>query len=117
MCKRVVRDGLGDERGYNFKEVMSESIKLAKENKCNLFLADYSEATPKFSTAEIYDFAKLTSGAASSLNIHAFQIKRAIVMSKDQADYDFSKTIALNRGQNLELFDDIEKARNWLKNK
>jgi hypothetical protein len=52
--------------------------------------------------------------AAAQLNIHVSQIKRAIVISKKDADYPFARTVAFNRGQRLELFEEIEKARSWL---
>jgi hypothetical protein len=64
---------------------------------------------------EIYGLPGLFSEAAASLQIRVFQIKRAIVISNDKADYLFARTLASNRGQNLELFDEIEKARKWLK--
>lgn len=99
------------------KEVISKSTILAKENNCYLWLTDYGETTPSLSTMEIYSLPKLFSEAATSLNISVFHIKRAIVISKSKADFPFAKTIALNRGQSLDLFDDIETARNWLKNK
>ncbi len=107
----------GDITFNEVKEVISESTMIAKENKCYLWLTDYGEASPSLSTTKIYELSKLFSEAANSLNISAFKIKRAIVISKNKADYPFAKTVALNRGQSLELFDDIEKARNWLKNK
>lgn len=96
------------------KDVISESVMLAKGNKCYLWLTDYCEATPRLSTMEIYDLHKLFIDAASSLNISVTQIKRAIVMSNHQSEYLFAQTIASNRGQTLKLFDDIEEARNWL---
>ena len=97
------------------RNVISESTALAKEYKCYLWLTDYCEATSQLSTMEIYDLPKLFSEAASLLNINVFQIKRAIVISKDKANYHFAQNVSKNRGQSLELFDDIEKARNWLK--
>lgn len=98
------------------KEVISELTIISQTEQCYFWLNDFSEANPQFSVTEIYEFPKLIVEAATSLNIEASQIKRAVVMSTGEADYPFAKTIALNRGQSLELFDDIEKARTWLKN-
>ena len=98
------------------KEVVSESITLSEENKRYLWLADYSEATLNLSTMEIYDLPKLILEAATSLNIVAFHIKRAIVIIRDKANYEFAEIVSKNRGQNIDLFDDIEKARKWLRN-
>lgn len=98
------------------KEVVLESTMLSKESKRYLWLADYSEATLNLSTTEIYDLPKLILEAATSLNIVSFHIKRAIVIIRDKANYEFAETVSINRGQNIDLFDDIEKARNWLRN-
>ena len=99
------------------RAVIAESTLLAKENGCYLWLTDYSEATPEFTTLEIYDFPKLFLDAAAQLNIHVSLIKRAIVISKEGADYPFARTVAFNRGQRLELFEEIGKARSWLTGK
>ena len=98
------------------KEVVLESTMLSKESKCYLWLADYREATLNLSTFEIYDLPKLILEAATSLNINATRIKRAIVILRDKPNYEFAETVSLNRGQNIDLFDDIENARKWLKN-
>lgn len=98
------------------KEVVSESTTLSKESKCYLWLADFSEATLNLSTMEIYDLPKLILEAGTLLNIAAFHIKRAIVIIRDKANYEFAETVSKNRGQNIDLFDDIGNARKWLKN-
>ena len=99
------------------KEVIADSIRLAREHKCLLWLTDYTGATTRLSTLEIYAFPGLFSEAASSLQVQPIQIKRAVVIAKADQDYSFAKTLALNRGQSLELFDDVEEARIWLANR
>ena len=99
------------------RDLVADSTALAREHGCYLWLTDYSEAQPELSTIEIYDLPKLFSDAANSLNVQVFQIKRAVVVSRDHASYPFARTVSQNRGQSLELFDDIEKARSWLTNK
>ena len=99
------------------KKIISEATVLAKEHQCYLWLIDYSHVRPHFSTIEIYELPKLFVEAAKLLNIHIFQIKRAIVTLEAHADYEFAKTVSANRGQSLELFYDLEEAINWLTHK
>ena len=98
------------------RQVIHESTQLAREHGCTLWLTDYSAAVPSLTTFEIYELPALFAQSAEALNLLAFQIRRAIVVSRDAADFPFARLIAANRGQSLELFDNLAAARAWLKN-
>lgn len=99
------------------KEVIEEFISIAAKEKKYLWLTDYSEASPQLTTMQIYELPKIILAAAEELNIIPYFIKRAIVMSDTDANFNFAQTLSLNRGQSLELFEDIDKAKNWLMGK
>ncbi len=95
---------------------ISESTSLAKTEQCYLWLTDYSAAEPVMSATEIYNLHKLFIQASITLNVAMGKIKRAIIISHTQADFEFAQTIANNRGESLGLFNELHAARKWLLN-
>jgi hypothetical protein len=102
-----------------FNEIVSQGIQLAKEKECFHILGDYRNVTVvSLSTLEIYDLPKMLSGISASTGIDASRFRRAIVVApKDAADAEFAETVAVNRGQNAKIFQDIDEAKKWLSEK
>jgi len=96
------------------REVFSESMKVAREQDCFLFLSDFSEAKLKLSTLDIYELPDILSGTFASSGIPAYKLKRALIAEKDLEDYRFFETVTSNRGQYTKIFQDVARAREWL---
>ena len=96
------------------QELFSESVRIAKEQNCFLFLSDYREATVKLSTLEIHNLPKILSDIFAPYGIPATKLKRALVVAKDLKDYHFFETVTLNSGQNTKIFQDVAEAKEWL---
>ena len=50
--------------------------------------------------------------AANGMDI--FSIRRALVAQDDLENFRFFENVAVNRGQRVKLFTDIDEARRWL---
>lgn len=99
------------------KEIISDTIHIAIEKNCSLFLVDYSEASIKLSTIQVYDLPKIISDIALTLKYNANKVKRAIIIShKDAEKFKFGETVSINRGQKAKVFSNIDEAKKWLTN-
>lgn len=107
----------GDITLNEVKELYSESMQVAKQQNCFVFLSDYREATMKLSTLEIFDLPKILSEIFATSEIPSYKLKRALVVEKDLEDYRFFEVVTSNRGQNTKIFQDIAEAEEWLSNK
>ena len=77
-------------------------------------MADYREVTLKLSTMEIYGLPEITTNAFASLGLDILRCRRALVAASDLNDYSFHENVMVNRGQNVKVFSDIDKAKKWL---
>jgi hypothetical protein len=71
-------------------ELYSESAKVVKQQNCFVFLSDYTDATMKLSTFEIYDLPRMLSEIFTASEISVHKIKRALVVAKDLKDSGLS---------------------------
>lgn len=96
------------------KEIISEIAQIALEQNCFLCLSDYRKATIEMSTLQIYDIPRILSDIVISFGLHPGKFKRAIIAKESLIDYQFFETVTMNIGQNIRLFQDIDKAKKWL---
>ena len=96
------------------KEIIAETIQIAKEQNCFLVLTDMREATMKLSMVEIYEFPKMLTAIFTSSGLSSYKLKRAFVAQKNLKEYIFFETVTLNRSQSIKYFFDMDKARKWL---
>ena len=119
MTIRVVYDSemgclLTSVTGRLDKEValalLSEVGRVAVENQCTRVLSDLREAKIVASTAEIYRIAKLLGNTQITK-----EVKRAVVVSRDEEDYAFWETVCFNQGyQKVKIFRDYDEAKQWI---
>ncbi len=96
------------------KEIISEIAQIALEQNCFLCLGDYRKATIEMSTLQVYDIPRILSDIVVSFGLHPSKFKRAIIAKESLIDYQFFETVTMNIGQNIRLFQDIDKAKKWL---
>ena len=104
-------------QNLNFAEVkgfISDGALISKENNCPFFLSDYRQVRLKLSTMEIFKVPQIMQAEFSSLNLWVNRLKRAVVAAEDLEDYRFYENAAINRGQHLKVFTDINEAKKWL---
>jgi hypothetical protein len=81
----------------------------------NPLKASTSRGSVQIGTMEIYNLPKKIYQLLDSLGDNKYKIRRAIITKNIAEDYKFVETVAKNRGQNLEVFEDKLKAIEWLK--
>ncbi len=96
------------------KEIFSQILQIAKEKDAALFLSNYLGAKISISVAEYYELPKLFEDTASALGLNARNLKRALVVDKSVHNTDFLETVSFNRGQQLKIFQHVDKAMEWL---
>jgi hypothetical protein len=95
-------------------DTIAELVVMLKENDCSLMLNNYLEASIKLSTTEIYRLPSIIAEIFVSSGVNVHRLKRAFVVKNDLEDFKFFEVVALNRGQNIRIFHNIDEARNWL---
>ncbi len=91
------------------EELVTETVKLARKNKCNSFLFDARNAILK---ADIWATYKLF----ALLDKMGFKKDDKIVLliEKHKPLFRFAETVAVNRGWNFLSVDNEEEAQEWL---
>lgn len=99
----------------DMEEAISDMCQIAAEKKCHLFVNDFSESTVTVSVFDIYRTPEIFSKAASSYELNRYQMKRAVVFSPTTfREHGFAETIAVNYGQYVKFFTDLNEAKKWL---
>jgi len=83
---------------------------ICAEKKCYRVLNDMRTATVKISIPDLYAVPKTMSESGLPR-----RLMRALVVPSDFDDSEFLENVTRNRGHNLMVFKDIEKAKEWLK--
>jgi len=92
------------------KEYAEKIETTISKHDCNIFLHDMREADLDFSTFEIYNLPWISDESGFKL-----LWKGAIVASRQVTDYKFFETLANNRGYQVKVFGDPDRAMHWLK--
>jgi hypothetical protein len=96
------------------KTVIAESATLSKEYSCCFWLTDYTDASVKLSTMDIYQLPNEIQKIVGPLQLNMADIKRAIVTAHRTEDHSFAEIVNANRGLQVRVFSDIQTARAWL---
>ncbi len=92
-----------------FERMASEIAKIIKDRDCGKIINDLRNAVPPESSADIYFMPERALNAGVSR-----AIKRALVVSGSVEDYKFLRTVFVNQGNVVRLFDSIDDAEQWL---
>lgn len=94
-------------------EAVTANIRLAKEKQTNLFLGDCTALTETGATMDIYQLGQFIESLQAD-----WAIKEAIVAPANRRnvvdDLRFFETVTQNRMIKVRMFQDIEKAIDWL---
>ncbi len=93
----------------------SQKVKKAvSQHDCRRFLNDLRGAELKLSTMDLYEIPDKSQSIFSSTGTQGVW-RRAILASRNLADYRFFESIARGRGHNVKVFTDSNEAMKWLK--
>lgn len=108
--KMVWADVSGGINLSSLQHAAMEEKKIAKENNCNHYLIDITNAIIKHSVIDTIDFVDgLDKMGFSRSDIVAF------VISRGKEDFRFSETVKLNRGwTRIGFFSNTSEAEEWL---
>ena len=96
----------------NIKEVTKEILESCIKNQYSKILIDTREFSERISnTMKIFDLA-----SQELPDIIQKKIKKVAIVDLDgfEEDKRFFETVALNRGHNVKIFADLNKAQEWL---
>lgn len=97
------------------KQYSIDCEKIYKENRCNLSLSDYRDATFEISVVDIYRLPQKHNDLLNSVGLNIHILKRAAVFSKEAFNLaQFFEDVAVNRGQKFKGFTDKVEALEWL---
>lgn len=100
----------------DIEEAACEAARYAQTHQCKKVLIDVSDMQWTLSTKNIYDLPKSMAKAMREKGIELGTFKRALVVSTQSGEADFLETVSVNVGQQVKVFDDVDKARAWLAN-
>jgi hypothetical protein len=95
--------------------MMKDVTKLAVENKCYLWLNDFTKANVEVNIMGLFKLATSLKNIENTLGDNLFQVKRAVIRNPEMKENKFMETVAANRGQILKVFDNTDDAKKWLK--
>ena len=90
--------------------MVKEIVEAAARYKCDDQIVDHRETKFDFNVVDYYDRPNINQRIGISRNW-----KIAMVFHKLTEDTQFMETTFRNRGYNFRQFDDIEKARGWIR--
>jgi hypothetical protein len=92
----------------SLSEAAPQVLSQMQEAGCDRVLFDFRDTELALGTLDLRDFA------ASQLRIGFARLKRALVASHEIPDFTFYEHASRNLGQDLRVFNDMDKARAWL---
>ncbi len=104
----------GDYFADEARELVLETAELAEEHHCFRILVDMRAAEIHLATLEIYEAPQMISDAFAGKDNPGGKVKRAVVVKTDSEDPKFLETVAVNRGQRVRIFQNMDEAKEWL---
>lgn len=99
----------GELNNVAWADIVPQMVELARQHDCYRVLCDYRKTIVVESTLGIYHSPDIVRQAEMA---SLFRI--ALVYARDEADHHFWETAARNRGMNVRIFSNRQKALEWL---
>lgn len=97
------------------KTAVKEISEAARIYNCYNWLIDFTDCSNlRFSVVEMVRFSESFYTLNDNLGSKKFLIKRAIIFSEKQTDFNFIEVLSSNRGQDVKVFRNQEEAVQWL---
>ena len=108
----VVVTASGEIRNEDVTPQSAEAIRLAKQNRANVVLVDYSDALLEVSLPSLYGLPDYYSQIGAP-----WDARVAVVLPRTRyriESYQFFELVCKNAGYNVQLFEAREAAEQWL---
>ncbi len=89
-------------------------IRTARQASCHNILTDLRQAELDVSKMEMHSLPVKIAEIIYKLNSTPYHFRRVFIGAADQKILKFYETVSRNNGHNIMLFDDLEKAKDWL---
>ncbi len=111
--KIIILKGVEKPSPETMRETINQILELSAIHNCKSALMDVTKTKSMPSTTEMFAFGK------SLVDTPGIQdLRFAFVISKDIPDtFEFFDDVVANRGLPLKIFNDLDKAKDWLLNK
>jgi len=93
------------------KEISLQLIRACNQHACELLLVDDTDVTYTISPLALYELARFYNDSHFQRDVRKIAL---IPNAKYKEDNSFYETVVRNRGLNLRVFYDVEKAAAWL---
>jgi hypothetical protein len=98
------------------REYMAEASRVLGAHDCKRFLNDLRGAETNLSVLDTYDLPTVLKEIGAEAGVELQRWRRAIVAPKEASDTArFFETVAVNRGDDVKVFAEIDEAMAWLK--
>jgi len=102
-----------------YNDPLAEQIRIAAQeiivkHDCIRLIIDCRAAELQTSTLSLLASPDEIKEILSALEIPAYKVKRAFVVSRDIDDYSFIETVSVNRGLQVRVFQEMNAAISWL---
>lgn len=97
------------------KEAAIAGMQLGKATQCGQVLIDCREADFPFTSLDIYKLPDMFAALAQRVDFGVLRYKRAIVFSSKIDEVLLLEEVMQEHGVNVRMFEDMEAARQWLK--
>lgn len=111
ICEIVVNGIYNDHLDV---EIRSAAQEIILKHDCYRLIIDCRAAELQTSTLSLLSSPDEIKEILSTMEIPAFRLKRAFVVSRDLDDYSFIETVSVNRGLQVRIFQDMDEAVIWL---
>ena len=91
-----------------------DALRMGVEKGTDLYLRDYRQAKVRVGTVDIQQLPEALNEIYTEYGVDIHTAKRAFVVDDMKDDFLFFETVAVNRGQLVRVFTDIDEARSWL---
>ncbi|MPN13468.1 hypothetical protein SDC9_160789 [bioreactor metagenome] len=113
--EKIIVSRLSEYYDWTVAEKMVPALSvLIKEKSCKHILLNFATANMKLSTINIYMTPDKLATEFLKYGVDIRQLRRAMVVAKDENDYRFLANVTVNQSQLLRIFHDEDSAINWL---
>ncbi len=113
--EKIIVSRLSEYFDWSVAEKMVPALSvLIKDKNCKHILLNFATANMKLSTVSIYMTPEKLASEFMKYGVDIRLLRRAMVVARDEDDFQFLANVTINKSQLLRIFHDEESAITWL---
>ena len=113
--EKIIVSRLSEYFDWSVAEKMVPALSvLIKDKNCKHILLNFATANMKLSTVSIYMTPEKLASEFMKYGVDIRLLRRAMVVARDEDDFQFLANVTINKSQLLRIFHDEESAIAWL---